>query len=91
MKKEQIKERYDVFLFFVLAALILIGLLVTVQQIRIAQFNARLTSIEGSVTRIESGVGQVVGVVKRYERALEPPEQSDIDEQVVAGDRKEPK
>ena len=94
MKKEQSKEKYDVFLFFVLAALILIMAIVTLQQIRIAQFNGRLISIEDSVTRIENSVGRFVGVMERYdgehERALNIPEQQDLGtEQVAIGDRRE--
>jgi len=91
MKKEPTRRRYDAFLFFVLVALILVFAVVAVQQVRMAQFNAKLSSIEDSVTRIESGIGGLVGTVERYERALDLPEQQDERIEVGVGDRREGK
>jgi len=89
MKKEPTRRRYDAFLFFVLAALILVFGVVTVTQIRIAQFNKRMSSVEDSVTRIEDGMEKLVGVVRRYERALNLPEIDDG--RIEVGDRRETK
>jgi len=91
MKKKLIKQRYDAFLFFVLVGLILIAAIVTVQQIRIIQFNERLSSIEDSVGRIESGIGGLVGTVERYEKALDLPGVDDEKIEVGVGDRREGK
>lgn len=89
------KKKLNVFLLFVLVALILILGVVSVQQIRMAQFNKRLTSIEGSVIRMENAVNNVVGAAERfnseYERAMTPPKSTDDGIQVGIGDRKEPK
>lgn len=90
MKKEPTRQRYDAFLFFVLVALIVVFAVVTVMQIRVAQFDKRMSSVEGSVTRIENGMDELVGVVRRYERALDIPGQQDLGtEQVAVGDRRE--
>ena len=78
-------------MFFVLAALILVFAVVVVMQIRVVQFDKRLSSIESSVTRIEAGVGGLVGVVERYEKALDLPELGDEKIEVGVGDRKETK
>jgi len=91
MKKKLPKQRYDAFLFFVLVALVLVFAVVAVQQIRMAQMNTRISSIEGSVMRIESGVGGLVGTVERYERALDLPEQQDGRIEGGVGDRREGK
>lgn len=88
MKKERVKQKCDAFLLFVLVVLIMIFGLVFLEQIRDARFDARLSSIEGSVTRIEGGVEKLVGVIQRYERALDFPGQEDEDVQVGLGDRK---
>lgn len=77
MKRELPRRRYDAFLFFVFAGLVVIFGLVFLEQMRDARFDARLSSIEDSVTRIEEGMDELVSVVERYERAILPPELED--------------
>jgi len=93
MKKEPLKQRYDAFLFFVLAALILVFAVVTVMEIRIAQFDKRMSSVEDSVTRIEDGVQELMEVVRKYdwahEEASDFSQQSDRGTEVGVGDRRE--
>ena len=89
MKKVQVRQRNEVFLFFVFAALIMIFGLVLIQQMRDARFDARLSSIEDSVTRIEAGVGSLVGTVTRYEKALDLPGVDVEKLEVGVGDRRE--
>jgi len=90
MKKKLPKsKKNDLLLFFVLVALVLVYAVVTVAQIRLAQFNARLSSIEDSVTRIEESTKGLVDVVERYESALDLPEQQDGRIEVGVGDRRE--
>ncbi len=86
-KKEQVKDRYYGFLFFIFAYLILVSSIVVVQQIRISQFNNRLFLIENSVERIESGVGGLVGTIERYERAMDLPEQEELGKEFLVGNR----
>lgn len=85
--KKQLKQRSEVFLFFVFAALVLVFGLVLVGQMRDARFDARLASIEDSVMRIEKSTGAFVGVMRRYERALNLPEMPE--QRVEIGNRKE--
>jgi len=63
--------------------------LVLIQQMRDARFDVRLSSIEDSVTRIEDGMEKLVGVVERYENALNLPEIDDG--RIEVGDRREGK
>lgn len=90
-KKETINDKYYSFLFFIFIALILIFTIVTVQQIRMAKFDAKLDSIEDSVERIKSGVGGLVGTIERYERALDLPGEEELGEDFLVGDRIEEK
>jgi len=66
MKKKLPKQRYDAFLFFVLVALVLVFAVVVVQQLRMAQFNAKLSVIEDSVTRIEDGLSVLLKDTKGH-------------------------
>lgn len=88
-----IKERYDGFLFFVLVALILVFAVVSVMQIRVAQFNARMSVVEDKVTRVESGVGELIEAVKKHnwahEEASDFSQKSDRGIEVGVGDRRE--
>lgn len=97
MKKEQVsttqmKQKYDAFLFFVLVALIIVFAVVSVIQIRVAQFDKRMSSVEDSVTRIEDGMQEVIEAVRRYEWAHEEAsdfsQQSDRGVEVGVGDRR---
>ena len=87
--KKQPKPKSEVFLFFVFAALVLVFGLVLIGQMRDARFDARLTSIEVSVTKIEKSTGAFVGVMRRYERALDLPEV--VEQRVEIGGRTETK
>jgi len=80
-------------MFFVLVALMLVFAVVAVLQIRMAQFNKRMAQfnkrmhvVEDSVTRIEDGMSEFVGVIERYERALDLPEIGDG--RIEVGNRK---
>jgi len=90
MKKKPVRQQNEVFLFFVFAALIMVFGLVLVGQMRDARFDARLSSIEDSVTRIENSTGQFVNVMERYERALALPGVDDEKIEVGVGDSREP-
>lgn len=89
MKKEPPERKYDVFLFFVFAALVMVFGLVLLEQMRDARFDARLSSIEDSVTKVEEGMDELVGVVRAYKRALNLPEVDDRG--IEVGDRRRAK
>lgn len=90
---KRVEDRYYSFLFFIFAALILVFTVVTVQQIRMAQFNKRMCSVEDSVTRIEDGVDELIDAVKKYgwehEEARDFSQQTDRGTEVGTGDRRE--
>ena len=89
------KERYDAFLFFVLAALILVFAVVAVQQVRVAQVVVKTSAIEDSVTRIEVSMDKVIEAIKKYnwvhEEASDFSQKSDRGIEVGVGDRREGK
>ena len=93
MKKEPTRRRYDAFLFFVLAALVLVFGGFAVMQIRVSQFDKRMSSVEDSVTRIEDGMQELVEAVKKYDWAHEAAsdfsQESDRGIEVGVGDRGE--
>ena len=94
-KKVPIKEKYDAFLFFVLVALVIVSAIVVVQQIRIMQFNQRMSLVEDSVTRIEGSVQEAIEAIRKYnwahEEASDFSQQSDRGTEVGVGDRRETK
>jgi len=92
-KKEQVKDRYYSFLFFIFVALIIVFGVVAVQQIRNAQMAVKIIIIEDSVTRIEVSMDKVIEAIKKYdwehEEASDFSQQTDRGIEVGVGDRKE--